>query len=64
MISGLGVLYPDKKPTQRVGIRPDVEAKQSLGGIKAGRDEVLEAGIRQILGAGSSSAEIERLAQP
>jgi hypothetical protein len=25
MISGIGVFYPDKKPTQRVGIIPDVE---------------------------------------
>jgi C-terminal processing protease CtpA/Prc len=26
MISGLGVFYPDRKPTQRVGIIPDIEA--------------------------------------
>src|SRR5204863_4154437 len=43
MISGLGVFYPDKKPTQRVGIVPDVEARPTIEGIRAGRDEVLEA---------------------
>lgn len=64
MISGLGVFYPDKRPTQRVGIRPDVEARPSLVGIRAGRDEVLEVGIRQILGSSVSSTEIERLAHP
>jgi len=64
MISGLGVFYPDKRPTQRVGIRPDVEARPSPGGIRAGRDEVLEIGIRQILGSSVSSTEIERLAHP
>jgi len=62
MISGIGVYYPDKTPTQRIGIRPDVEAKPTLAGICAGRDEVLEAGIRQILGPDASSAEIEKLA--
>jgi hypothetical protein len=64
MISGLGVFYPDKQPTQRVGIHLDVEVIPSLAGIRAGRDEVLEAGIRQILGSSVSSAEIERLAHP
>jgi hypothetical protein len=49
LISGIGVFYPDKRPTQRVGIVPDVEAKPTIAGIRAGRDEVLEAGIRQIL---------------
>jgi C-terminal processing protease CtpA/Prc len=64
MISGLGVFYPDKRPTQRIGIRPDVEARPSLAGIRAGRDEVLEAGIREILGPNVSTTEVQRLAQP
>jgi C-terminal processing protease CtpA/Prc len=48
MISGIGVFYPDKKPTQRIGIIPDIEAKPTIGGIRAGRDEVLEEALRQI----------------
>jgi len=49
-MSGIGVFYPDKKPTQRVGIIPDVVVRPTIAGIRAGRDEVLEAGIREILG--------------
>jgi len=49
-ISGIGVFYPDKKPTQRIGIIPDVVVRPTIAGIRAGRDEVLEEGIRQIVG--------------
>ncbi len=48
MISGIGVFYPDKKPTQRVGIIPDIEVKPTIAGIREGRDEVLEEALRQI----------------
>ena len=48
MISGIGVFYPDKKPTQRVGIVPDIEVKPTIAGIREGRDEVLEEALRQI----------------
>ncbi len=61
MISGIGVFYPDKRPTQRVGIVPDVEAHATLAGLRAGRDEVLEVGLRQILGPEKSDAEIRQL---
>ena len=64
MISGIGVFYPDHRPTQRIGIVPDFEAKPTLIGIKAGRDEVLEIAIRQILGPAASQAEIEAIARP
>lgn len=40
--SGLGVLYPDGKETQRIGIVPDIEVKPTIKGIAQGRDEVLE----------------------
>ena len=50
MISGIGVFYPDKKPTQRVGIIPDIEVKPTVAGIRDGRDELLQAAMRQILG--------------
>jgi C-terminal processing protease CtpA/Prc len=61
MISGIGVFYPDKRPTQRIGIVPDIEAKPTLEGIRAGRDEVLEVGLRQILGAQVSAEEVKKL---
>jgi hypothetical protein len=48
MISGLGVFYPDHRPTQRVGIVPDIVAKPTIEGIAAGRDEVLETGMHPI----------------
>lgn len=48
MISGIGVFYPDHKPTQRVGILPDIRITPTVDGIREGRDEVLEAAIRYI----------------
>ena len=48
MISGLGVFYPDRRPTQRIGIVPDVVATPTIQGIAAGRDEVLETAVRII----------------
>jgi hypothetical protein len=51
MFSGIGVFYPDRKPTQRIGIVPDILARPTPAGIRAGRDEVLEAALRHILGA-------------
>ena len=47
-VSGLGVFYPDKRPTQRVGILPDIEVLPTIEGIRAGRDELIEEAIRQI----------------
>ncbi|MBZ5623746.1 MAG: hypothetical protein LAQ69_34355 [Acidobacteriia bacterium] len=61
MISGIGVFYPDKKPTQRLGILPDVEAKPTIAGIRAGRDEVLEEAVRQILGRETPAEQIEKM---
>ena len=51
MISGLGVFYPDHRPTQRIGIVPDVVAKPTIQGIAAGRDEVLETAVHLIEGS-------------
>jgi len=50
MISGIGVFYPDGTPTQRIGIVPDLEVRPTIAGIRAGRDEVLEAGVSLALG--------------
>jgi len=61
MISGIGVFYPNKKPTQRIGIIPDREVKPTIAGISAGRDEVLEAAIREIVGKDVPAPEIEKM---
>lgn len=61
-ISGIGIYYPDKTPTQRIGIVPDIEVKPTIEGIRAGRDEVLEAALRYILGDEVAEDEIIRLA--
>lgn len=50
MISGNGVFYPDKKPTQRIGIIPDIEVKPTIAGIRDGRDELLDAAMKLIAG--------------
>jgi C-terminal processing protease CtpA/Prc len=63
MISGIGVFYPDKKPTQRIGILADVEVRPTLAGIRAGRDEVLEEAVRLILGPQTAAAEIEKMSR-
>jgi C-terminal processing protease CtpA/Prc len=63
MISGIGVFYPDKRPTQRIGIVADVPAPPTIAGVRAGRDEVLEAGLRQIIGAEKAAALMETLSR-
>jgi C-terminal processing protease CtpA/Prc len=64
MISGIGVFYPDKTPTQRVGIVPHVEVRPTIAGIRAGRDEVLEEALSQIVGRQESPAEIQKMSKP
>ncbi|WP_395059201.1 S41 family peptidase [Flavobacterium sp.] len=46
--TGLGVYYPNKKETQRIGIIPDIEVKPTIKGIQEGRDEVLDRAIKFI----------------
>jgi C-terminal processing protease CtpA/Prc len=50
MISGIGVFYPDRRPTQRLGILPDLVVRPTIASIRQGRDEVLEAGVSRALG--------------
>jgi C-terminal processing protease CtpA/Prc len=45
MFSGIGVYYPDSRETQGVGIKVDVPVKQTIRGIREGRDELLEKAI-------------------
>jgi hypothetical protein len=62
MISGIGIFYPDKSPTQRIGMIPDLEVKPTIAGIRDGRDEVLEAAVRQVLGPETPDAVVHRIA--
>jgi len=50
LISGIGVFYPDRTPTQQIGIIPDLEIMPTIEGIRAGRDEVLEKAVSAVLG--------------
>jgi len=63
MVSGIGVFYADKRPTERIGILPDVEAKPTITGLRAGRDEVLEEAVRQILGPDIPQEQVEKIAK-
>lgn len=45
MISGIGIYYPNKVNTQRVGIVPDVVVNPTIEGLKNGKDEVLEKAL-------------------
>ena len=48
MISGIGVYYPNKTETQRIGIVPDIEIKPTIEGLKNNKDELLEKAIELI----------------
>lgn len=48
MISGIGVYYPGGGETQRIGIVPDIVVEPTVGGIREGRDEVLEKAVELI----------------
>jgi C-terminal processing protease CtpA/Prc len=61
LISGAGVFYPDNRPTQRIGIVPDIEVRPTIAGVRAERDEVLEEALRQILGPSTPAEEIEKI---
>jgi C-terminal processing protease CtpA/Prc len=45
LFSGIGVYYPDKRETQRIGIVPDIEVKPTIEGIQKGKDEVLDRAL-------------------
>lgn len=61
MISGIGVFYPDGRPTQRIGIVPDLEVHPTPAGLRAGRDEVLEAAVQRVLGRTLTAGERDAL---
>ncbi len=62
MISGIGIFYPDMTPTQRIGIVPDIPVRPTRHGIQAGRDEVLEVALREILGDTVSEERVREIA--
>jgi len=43
---------------------PDVKVRLTILGIGAGRDEVLEEALRQILGSTVPAGDIEKMAKP
>ncbi len=57
-ISGIGIFDAEQGPTQRVGIVPDAVRKPTVAGIRAGRDEVLEAAVEHILGRPARESEV------
>jgi C-terminal processing protease CtpA/Prc len=46
--TGHDIRHADGRQLQRVGIVPDVEARPTVAGIRAGRDEVLEVAVKWI----------------
>lgn len=46
--TGIGVYYPDKHETQRVGIIPDIAVKTTIKGIQEGKDEILDRALEFI----------------
>lgn len=46
--TGIGVYYPDRRETQRIGIIPDIEVKPTILGIQQGKDEVLDRALQFI----------------
>ena len=48
MISGIGVYYPDRTETQRVGIVPDIEINPTIEEIRNGTDGLLNKAIKLI----------------
>lgn len=48
--TGLAVRHADGRPLQRVGLEPDIPARPTIRGIRAGRDEVLERALAYLRG--------------
>jgi len=44
-MSGTGIFYPDGTPTQRSGIKIDIQIKPTIEGVKTQKDEVLQRAI-------------------
>ena len=44
--------HADGRQLQRVGLQPQVPVSPTIAGIRAGRDEVLEAALKYVGGTG------------
>lgn len=47
-ISGIGIFYPNGLNTQRAGVKIDISVSPTIKGIRTGKDEILERGIKYI----------------
>ncbi len=47
--TGLSVTHGDGRQLQRVGIQPTLRVAPTIAGVRAGRDEVLEAAVRRLM---------------
>ncbi len=63
LFSGIGVYYPDKQPTQQIGIKPDVPARATVKGIRRGQDEVLAAALRKVIRGKGADEQIAELSK-
>ena len=48
LITGLGTFYPNGRPTQRIGIVPDITVTPTLEGIRMHTDEVLDRAMEYV----------------
>ena len=46
--SGQTVWFPDGTQLQQTGLKPDIEVRPTIKGIRAGKDEVLERALRYL----------------
>ncbi|MGM1049284.1 MAG: hypothetical protein ACQEXX_24535 [Bacillota bacterium] len=46
--SKIGIFDPEKKPTQRIGVQPDIRLDPTIEGIMEGRDEYVERAVELI----------------
>lgn len=46
LMTGIGIANPDRSPTQRIGIVPDIIVKPTIKAIKERRDELLEKALQ------------------
>ncbi len=51
IFSGMRVTRHDGSPFHGGGVRPDIEVHRTIAGLRAGRDEVLEAGLASVRSA-------------
>jgi C-terminal processing protease CtpA/Prc len=55
------VFYPERRPTQQVGIVPDVVVEPTIEAVRAGRDPVLEEALRLIFGPKTPISSIYKM---